>query len=87
MAKTIKHRVKNAYTRSGYTIAAYSTGSTSNGIIINDNNLYPDSDYRSTERREFVVVTNDIDDLESIGKAILKLCKKCRKNTKKKLKV
>jgi hypothetical protein len=69
-------QTKTILTRSGYWITIQLLNKEWNSIFIRDSNLYPDSDSRSEETREWIIPINDIDDLKKIAKEILELTKK-----------
>lgn len=62
-------------TKSGYWITIQVMSKNISHIIIRDTNLYPDSDSRSEENREWLIPINDINDLKDIGNTIIELCK------------
>lgn len=66
-------KTKSITLRTGYEIIIQSISDEVNHIIIYDKNLYPDSDSRSEERREWIIPINDIKQLKKIGKLIKKL--------------
>jgi hypothetical protein len=48
-------------------------------IIINDNNLYPDSDSRSKRTKEYIIPIDDTNDLRGLYKSIKKALKRRKK--------
>lgn len=66
---------KRMLLRNGYWVTVQVISKDINHIYIRDSNLYPDSDSRSVEKREWLIPINDIEKLKELGESILKLCK------------
>lgn len=72
-------REEKYLTQSGYYITTQIINNNLNHIIVRDTNLYPDSDNRSKENREWLIPINNLDDLQNIGNLIMELCKQKKK--------
>lgn len=66
---------KSIFTKSGYQITPQNITDSVNHIIIRDCNLYPDSDYRSQETREWIIPINNTKDMVEIGELLIEMFK------------
>ena len=66
--------IKTLHTRSGYRITITYISDTVNSLCINDCNLYSDDDYRSEEKREWVIPFNDRKNLLELAQLIQEVC-------------